>query len=62
MWLEKERVIMVGKGIGKIRGEAGEVTGVVENAPITDSLEKDMEHLVDGGWQLGKWRYSIADG
>ena len=56
--LEKEeRVIMGGKGRGEIRGEAGEVTGVVANVPTTDSVEKSMEHLVYGGWQLEKWRY-----
>ena len=37
--LEKgERVTMGGKGRGKIKSEAGEVTGVVENAPNTDGL------------------------
>ena len=49
--LEKgERVTTGGKG----RGEIGEVTGVVANVLITDGLEKGMERLVDGGWQLEK--------
>ena len=39
--LEKEeRVTMGGKGRAEIRGEAGEVTGVVENVPTTDGLGK----------------------
>ena len=37
--LEKgERVTTGGKGRGEIRDEAGKVTGVVANAPTTDSL------------------------
>ena len=52
--LEKgERVTTGGKGRGEIGGEAGEVTGVVADVP----WEKGMECLVDGGWQLEKWRY-----
>ena len=55
--LEKgERVTTGGKGRGEIGGEAGEVTGVVADAPTTDGLGKSMERLVDGGWQLEKWR------
>ena len=39
--LEKgERVTTGGKGKGEIRGEAGEVSGVVENGPSTDGLRK----------------------
>ena len=39
--LEKgERVTTGGKGRGEIGGEAGEVTGVVANAPTTDGLGK----------------------
>ena len=39
--LEKgERVTMGGKGSGEIGGEAGEVTGVVADAPTTDGLGK----------------------
>ena len=34
------RVIMGDKGRGEIRGEAGEVTGVVANVPMTGSLGK----------------------
>ena len=49
---------MGGKGRGEIGGDAGEVTGVVADAPTTDmAWEKGMERLVDGGWQLEKWRY-----
>ena len=56
--LEKgERVAMGGEGRGKIRGEAGEVTGVVANVPTRIAWEKGMKHLVDGGWQLEKLRY-----
>ena len=41
--LEKgERVTMGGKSRGEIRGE---------------TWEKGIKHLVDGGWQLEKWRY-----
>ena len=55
--LEKgERVTTGGKGRGEIGGEAGEITGVVADAP-TKAWEKGMERLVDGGWQLEKWRY-----
>ena len=43
---------MGGKGRGEIGGEAGEVTGVVANAPTTDGLGKRYGTLVDGGWQL----------
>ena len=52
-----ERVTTGGKGRGEIGGEAGEVTGVVADAPTTDGLGKGMERLVDGVWQLEKWRY-----
>ena len=39
--LEKgKRVTMGGKGRGEIRGEAGEVRGVVANVPTTDGLGK----------------------
>ena len=56
--LEKgERVTTGGKGRGEIGGEAGEVTGVVADAPTMDGLGKGMERLVDGGWQPEKWRY-----
>ena len=48
--LEKGESVTTG---GKLRGEAGEVTGVVADVP----WEKGMECLVDGGWQLEKWRY-----
>ena len=39
---------MGGKGRGEIGGEAGEVTGVVADAPTMDAWEKGMERLVDG--------------
>ena len=32
-----ERVTMVGKGRGKVKSEAGEITGLVAAAPIMDS-------------------------
>ena len=39
--LEKgERVTMGAKGRSEIRGEAGEVSGVVANVPTTDGLGK----------------------
>ena len=34
---------------GEIRGEVGKITGMVTAVPAIDSLEKSMEHLVDGG-------------
>ena len=56
--LEKgERVTTGGKGRGEIGGEAGEVTGVVADTPTTDGFGIGMERLVDGRWQLEKWRY-----
>jgi hypothetical protein len=39
---------MGGKGRGEIRGEAGEVTGVVANVPTMDSLGKGYEAF--SGW------------
>ena len=51
--LEKGKsVTRRGKGRGEI--EAGEITGV--HLPWI-AWEKGIEHLVDGGWQLEKWRY-----
>ena len=35
-----DRVAMGGKGRGEIRGEAGEVTGVIANPPTMDGLGK----------------------
>ena len=52
-----EKVTMGGKSRGEIRSKAGEVTRVVANVPSTIAKEKGMEHLVDGGWQMEKWRY-----
>ena len=50
--LEKgERVTTGGKGRCEIRGEAGEVSGVIANAPTTDGPGKRLEHLVDGSWE-----------
>ena len=40
--VKRERVTMVGKGRGEIGGEAGEVTGVVADAPTMDGLEKKV--------------------
>ena len=37
---KRERVTMGGKGRSEIRGETGEVTGVVACAPMTESLGK----------------------
>ena len=49
--LEKgERLITGGKGRGKIRGEPGEVTGVVANVPITDGLGE--RYVTFSGWGL----------
>ena len=48
--LEKgERVTTGGKSTGEIGGKAGEVTGVVANAPTTDGLAKRYR------W-IEKWR------
>ena len=49
-----ESVTMGGKGRGEIRGEAGEVTGVVANMPTMDSPGKRFEAF--SGRQLKKWR------
>jgi hypothetical protein len=55
--LEKgERVTRGGKGKGEIRGEAGEVTGVVANVPIFDGLGKKVWNVQwkgDGSWKSG---------
>ena len=40
-----------GKGRGKIRGEAGEVTRVVANAPTTNDLGK--RNGAFSGWKSG---------
>ena len=56
--LEKgESVTTRDKGRGEIRGEAGEITRMVANAHTTNGQAKGIEHLVDGGGQLEKWRY-----
>ena len=50
--LEKgERVTTGGKGRGEIGGEAGEVTGVVADAPTTDGLGKCYGTF--SGWKNG---------
>ena len=54
---KRERVTTGCKGRGEVRGEAGEVTGVVADTPTTDGFGIGMERLVDGRWQLEKWRY-----
>ena len=41
----------------EIGGEAGEVPGVLQMRLPRMTWEKGMERLVDGGWQLEKWRY-----
>ena len=56
--LEKgERITTGGKGRGEVGGEAGEVTGMVANVPTMYGWENGIECLVDGGWQLEKWRH-----
>ena len=56
--LEKgERVTIGGKGRGEIGGEAGEVIGWLQMRLPQMAWEKGIERLVDGGWQLEKWRY-----
>ena len=53
--LEKgERVTMGGKRRREIRGEAGEVTGVVEDAPTTDGLGKKYGTFSGWGMAAGK--------
>ena len=52
---KRERITTGGKSRGEIGGEAGEVTGVVANAPTTDDLGK--RYGTFRGWQLEKWRY-----
>ena len=54
--LEKgERVTMEGKSRGEIGGEAGEVIGVVANAPTMDGLGE--RYRTFNGWGMEKWRY-----
>jgi hypothetical protein len=45
---------MGGKGRGQIGGEAGEVTGVVVNAPTTDGLGKRYGTFSGWGMAAGK--------
>jgi hypothetical protein len=53
--LEKgEEVVMGGKGRGKIRGEAGEVTGVVSNVPTTNGLRERNGAFSVWGMVAGK--------
>ena len=53
--LEKgERVTPGGKGRGEILGEAGEVTGVVADAPTTDGLGKRYGMFSGWGMAAGK--------
>jgi len=53
--LEKgERVTTGGKGRGEIGGEAGEVTGVVADAPTTDGLGKRYGTFSGWGMAAGK--------
>ena len=53
--LEKgKRVTMGGKGRGEIGGEAGEITGVVANAPTMDGLEKRYGTFSGWGMPVGK--------
>ena len=53
--LEKgERVTTGGKSTGEIGGKAGEVTGVVANAPTTDSLGERYRTFNGWGMAAGK--------
>ena len=53
--LEKgERVTTGGKGRSEIGGEAGEVTGVVADAPTTDGLGKRYGTFSEWGMAAGK--------
>ena len=53
--LEKgERVTTGGKGRGEIGGEAGEVTGVVADAPTMDGLGKMYGTFSGWGMAAGK--------
>ena len=53
--LEKgERVTTGGKGRGEIGGEAGEVTGVVADAPTMDGLGKRYGTFSEWGMGAGK--------
>ena len=53
--LEKgDRVTTGGKGRGEIGGEAGEVTGVVADAPTTDGLGKRYGTFSGWGMAAGK--------
>ena len=52
-----DRITMDGKCSGEIRGESGEVTGVVADVPNMDSLGKSYEVFDGWVWQLEKWSY-----
>ena len=45
------------KGRGKIRGEAGEVTGVVADAPVMDNLGKTYGAF--GGWGMAAGKAEV---
>ena len=49
-----ERVTTGGKCRGEIGGEAGEVTGMVADAPTTDGLEKRYGTFSGWGMAAGK--------
>ena len=56
--LEKgERVTKGGKGRGEIGGELERSLGWLQMRLPRMAWEKGMKRLVDGGWQLEKWRY-----
>ena len=52
--MKGEMVTTGGKGRGEIGGEAGEVTGVAENAPTTDGLGKRYGMFSGWGMAAGK--------
>ena len=52
-----ERVTMGGKGRAEIGGEAGEVIGVVADAPTTDSLGK--RYGTFSGWEMAAGKVEV---
>ena len=45
------------EGFGKVGNVAVEIIGVAADLPPQMAKEKGMEHLMDEGWQLEKWKY-----
>ena len=58
--LEKGEMVTIGKGRGEIGCEAGEITGVVADAPTTDGLGKRYGTFNGWGMAAGKLNNSVT--